>query len=75
MTLTVKVYFDLNDWWIGYYRGDEHHYVCPVPTLVIRWKRSGKTSPWIQDIMIGYTMVLVPALFIATILLIVWATR
>ena len=33
-------YFDLNDWWIGYYRGDRHHYVCPLPTLVIRWRRA-----------------------------------
>jgi hypothetical protein len=35
----VKIYFDFNDWWIGYYRGDGHHYVCPLPTLVIRWRR------------------------------------
>ena len=35
----MKVYFDLHDWWVGYYRGDEHHYVCPLPTLVIRWTR------------------------------------
>ena len=35
----VKVYFDFNDWWIGYYRGDSHHYVCLIPTLVIRWNR------------------------------------
>jgi len=33
------VYFDFNDWWIGYYRGETHHYVCVIPTLVIRWKR------------------------------------
>lgn len=36
---TVKVYFDRRDWWVGYYRGDTHHYVCPLPTVVIRWKR------------------------------------
>lgn len=35
----VKVYLDLRDWWIGYYRGDTHHYVCVLPTLVIRWSR------------------------------------
>ena len=35
----VKVYLDFNDWWIGYYRGDTHHYVCPLPTVVIRWRR------------------------------------
>jgi hypothetical protein len=36
----MKVYFDFNDWWIGYYRGPNHHYVCPLPTVVIRWPRA-----------------------------------
>lgn len=36
----MKVYIDLRDWWIGYYRGDTHHYVCPFPTIVIRWRRA-----------------------------------
>jgi hypothetical protein len=35
----VKVYFDFNDWWIGYYRGDRHHYVCLLLTFVLRWTR------------------------------------
>jgi hypothetical protein len=35
----MKVYFDFRDWWIGYYKGDSHHYVCLLPTLVIRWDR------------------------------------
>lgn len=35
----VAVYRDRNDWWVGYYRGETHHYVCPLPTLVVRWKR------------------------------------
>lgn len=35
----IKVYRDYADWWIGYYRGPNHHYVCPLPTMVIRWKR------------------------------------
>lgn len=26
----MKVYIELRDWWIGYYRGDTHHYVCPA---------------------------------------------
>ena len=26
----IKVYQDRNDWWIGYYRGPNHHYVCPL---------------------------------------------
>lgn len=36
----LAVYWDLRDWWIGYYRGDRHHYVCLLPCLVIRWNRS-----------------------------------
>lgn len=35
----VRVYLEPRDWWIGYYRGDDHHYVCPLPCVVIRWKR------------------------------------
>lgn len=30
--------------WIGYYRGPNHHYVCPLPTLVIRWTRKSALS-------------------------------
>lgn len=37
--MPVTVHFDTRDWWIGYYRGDRYHYVCPVPCLVIRWNR------------------------------------
>ncbi len=36
----LRVYVDLRDWWVGYYRGDRHHYVCPLPTVVIRWDRA-----------------------------------
>lgn len=36
----MRVYFEFNDWWIGYYRGDIPIYLCPLPTLVIRWRRS-----------------------------------
>jgi hypothetical protein len=36
---SMKTYLDFHDWWIGYYRGDSHHYVCPLPTVVIRWDR------------------------------------
>lgn len=35
----IRAYRDTRDWWIGYYRGPHHHYVCPLPTLVIRWRR------------------------------------
>jgi hypothetical protein len=40
MSARAKVYLDPNDWWIGYYRGPNHHYVCPLPTVVIRWLRN-----------------------------------
>ena len=35
----AKLYLDLRDWWVGYYRGAHHHYVCVLPTLVLRWPR------------------------------------
>jgi hypothetical protein len=35
----IRIYVDRADWWIGYYRGTDHHYVCLVPTVVIRWRR------------------------------------
>jgi hypothetical protein len=35
----MRIYFDFNDWWIGYYRGPHAHFVCPLPTIVIRWPR------------------------------------
>ena len=38
-TPPLDLYRDCRDWWIGYYRGPNHHYVCPLPTLVIRWPR------------------------------------
>lgn len=39
----MKIYIDTNDWWIGYYRGDTHHYACPLPCLVIRWNRGAQS--------------------------------
>lgn len=36
----LKVYLDSRDWWVGYYRGTDHHYVCLLPTVVLRWSRS-----------------------------------
>lgn len=33
------IYIDTDDRWIGHYRGPNHHYVCPLPMLVIRWRR------------------------------------
>lgn len=40
----MKIYFEPRDWWVGYYRGDTHHYVCPLPMLVIRWRRRERSS-------------------------------
>ena len=39
MTRHVSIYIDRNDWWIGYYRGSMYHFICPLPTVVIRWPR------------------------------------
>lgn len=25
--------------WMGYYRGEHYHFVCPLPCIVIRWPR------------------------------------
>jgi hypothetical protein len=43
----MKIYFDFNDWWVGYYRGENYHFICPLPTLVIRRERD--TSKWEHD--------------------------
>jgi hypothetical protein len=40
----TRVYFDFTDWWIGYYRGENHHYICPLPTVVIRVMRKHERS-------------------------------
>ncbi len=40
----MRIYLDTRDWWIGYYHGATHHYVCPLPTLVIRWPRTTTTG-------------------------------
>jgi hypothetical protein len=33
------IYIDTTDWWIGYYRGPNHNYICVLPTVVFRWRR------------------------------------
>lgn len=40
----MKVYVEPADWWVGYYRGPNHHYVCVIPCVVIRWKRRARRS-------------------------------
>ena len=39
LTARVELYRDRRDWWVGYYRGDRHRYVCLLPTVVLRWRR------------------------------------
>lgn len=38
----MRVYIDKRDMWVGYYRAEDYHYVCPLPMLVIRWARRGR---------------------------------
>jgi hypothetical protein len=40
----IRIYFDFHDWWVGYYRGSDYHFVCPLPTLVIRWPNKNLRS-------------------------------
>jgi hypothetical protein len=35
----MRVYLDFNDWWVGVYRGPNHWYLCPLPCVVVRWRR------------------------------------
>ena len=35
----VRLYVDRSDCWVGWYRGEESHYVCLLPCLVIRIDR------------------------------------
>jgi hypothetical protein len=37
----MSIYIDFRDWWVGYYRALDYHYVCPLPCIVIRWARRG----------------------------------
>ena len=34
-----RVYFEPRDWWIGVYVAPKAVYLCPLPTLVIRFAR------------------------------------
>ena len=55
----MKVYIDTNDWWLGYYRGPNHHYVCPFFTVVIRWDR--KPKPFEPELDIPATVAMIRA--------------
>jgi len=35
----MKIYIDTRYWWVGWYRGPEHHYICLLPCIVIRADR------------------------------------
>lgn len=45
----ASVYVDTADWWIGYYRGDRHHYVCLLPCIVISWPRRQPSTAELLD--------------------------
>lgn len=40
----MKVYLEPRDVWVGYFRGDSHHFVCLLPCVVIRWRRRSVSS-------------------------------
>jgi hypothetical protein len=58
----VRVYFEPRDIWVGYYRGPNHHYVCPLPMLVIRWPNAGRRSleKRLAKSLVSRTVVLLP---------------
>jgi hypothetical protein len=37
--MRLRVYFEWRDAWVGGYIGKDAVYVCPLPFLVIRWRR------------------------------------
>lgn len=41
MTVYFEIKRERRDMWVGYFYEDKpegrHHYVCPVPTVVIHW--------------------------------------
>lgn len=41
----VDIYLDFRDWWVGYYRAENYHYICLLPTLVLRVIRVVKGLP------------------------------
>lgn len=38
--MRMRIYFEPRDLWVGAYIARDAVYVCPLPTLVIRWARS-----------------------------------
>jgi hypothetical protein len=41
----MKIYLDNRDWWVGWYRGTEHHYICLLPCIVLRVTRKASATP------------------------------
>ena len=35
----LAIYFEPRDLWVGAYIAESAIYVCPLPTLVLRWSR------------------------------------
>lgn len=46
----LRVYFDPNDWWVGYYRGDRHHYVGFLCAGITWRRRYPDGGGWAIDI-------------------------
>lgn len=44
------MYFDPNDWWVGYYRGDRHHYVGFLCAGITWRRRHPDGGGWAIDI-------------------------
>jgi hypothetical protein len=40
----LAVYVEPIDLWVGVYLADDAIYVCPVPTVVLRWSRTTATG-------------------------------
>lgn len=38
----MKIYVDLRDWWVGVYIAPTYVYVCPLPCVVLRFRRRQK---------------------------------
>ncbi len=39
----MRIFVDVRNWWIGYYRVAGYHYLCLIPTIVICW---GNRAEW-----------------------------
>jgi hypothetical protein len=40
----LTVYLDRRDGWVGVYLAEAAVYVCPLPFVVLRWSRRGRSA-------------------------------